>query len=212
MKGDYLIGAAARLALCVAVLALGACSPAAVPDVTYFRMPAATPLPHAATPLSTLPIEVEVFTGEGIYAEQALIYSTSPDGASLRTYHYHLWSDPPSRTLQARLTSALRESGISNLVTDRLPASDQALRIHGRIVRYERVERTEKAFEVQVALEMRVEQDSGEPLIEQTYAAQAQATDTTIAGTVRAFATAVDEVFAKFYADLAVLGKETHAG
>lgn len=186
-------------------LMLGACSPPAVPDVTYFRMPASAPLPHAAKPLSTLPIEVEVFNAEGIYAEQALIYSTSPDGGSLRAYHYHLWSDPPTRALQARLTSALRDSGISTLVTDRLPASDQALRIRGRIVRYERVERAEKAYDVQVAFEMRVEQDSGEPLIEQTYAAQATAADGTIAATVRAFAAAVDEVFGKFYAELSRL-------
>ena len=192
------------------MLLLGACSPPAVPDVTYFRMPAAAALPHADKPLSALPIEVEVFTAEGIYAEQALIYSTTPDGSSLRTYHYHLWSDPPTRSLQARLTGALRDSGISALVTDRLPASDQALRIRGRIVRYERVERAEKSYDVQVALEIRVEQDSGEPLIEQTYSADAKADDATMASTVRAFAIAVDQVFAKFYADFAHL--EGHAG
>ena len=199
------------LAAALFTLALGACSPASVPDVTYFRMPAPAPLPHAGKPLSALPIEVEIFSAEGIYAEQALIYSTSPDGGALRAYHYHLWSDPPTRALQARLTVALRESGISALVTDRLPASDQALRIRGRIVRYERVERAEKAYDVQVAFDMRVEQDSGEPLIEQTYAAQATAADASMAATVRAFAAAVDEAFGKFYAELARL-EGGHAG
>jgi uncharacterized lipoprotein YmbA len=191
-------------------LLLAACSPPAVPDVTYFRMPTPTPLPHADKPLSALPIEVEVFTGEGIYAEQALLYSASAEGGSLRTYHYHLWSEPATRHLQARLTQMLRDSGISALVTDRLPASDQALRIRGRIVRYERVERADKQYDVQVAFEMRVEQDSGEPLIEQTYSAQASASDATMAATVRAFALAVDEAFGKFYADFARL--ESHGG
>ena len=200
-------------ALCAATLLmlLGACSPPAVPDVTYFRMPPPAALPHAPKPLSALPIEVEVFSAEGIYAEQALIYSTTPDGGALRTYHYQLWSDPPTRALQARLTQALRESGISELVTDRLPASNQALRVRGRIVRYERVERAEKSFDVEVAFDMRVEQDSGEPLIEQTYAAQAHADDAGMAATVRAFATAVDEAFGKFYADLSRL-EGAHAG
>ena len=205
----YALHVLAALAL---LLPLAACSPPAVPDVTYFRLPAAAPLPHADTPLTALPIEVEVFRGEGIYAEQALIYSASPDGGSLRTYHYHLWSEPPTRGLQTRLTEALRASGISALVTDRLPASEQALRVHGRLVRYERVERGEKNFEAQVAIEFRVEQDTGEPVIEQTYGAQAAASDATIAATVRAFGAAVDEVFAKFYADLAKLGHEAHAG
>jgi len=194
------------------VASLTACSPPAVPDVTYFRLPPPAALPHAATPLTALPIEVEVFNGEGIYAEQALIYSTSPEGGSLRTYHYHLWSEPPTRGLQSRLTTELRDSGVSALVTDRLPASDQALRLHARIVRYERVERAEKSFEAQVAFDIRVEQDSGEPLIEQTYSAQATASDATIAATVRAFGSAVDEAFAKFYADLAKLGREAHPG
>jgi len=196
------LGAAALTA------ALAACSPAAVPDVTYFRLAPPAPLPHADTPLSALPVEVEVFTGEGIYAEQAILYAT--DKGSLRAYHYHLWSEPPSRGLQARLTEELRASGISSLVTDRLPAADQALRIHGRIVRYERVQRAEKSYSVDVALEMRVEQDSGEPLIEQTYSAQVDADEPSMAGTVAAFGKAVDQVFAKFYGDLARLGREAH--
>ena len=56
---------------------LVACSSPSVPDVTYFRLPQPTPLPHAAKPLSLLPIEVEVFIGGGAYADQALIYATT---------------------------------------------------------------------------------------------------------------------------------------
>lgn len=195
----------------VAIALLAACSPATVPDVTYFRLPPPTPLPHADKPLSALPIEVAVFSGDGVYAEQALIYSITPDAGALRTYHYQLWSNPPSRDLQARLTTMLRDSGITTLVTDRLPASNQALRVRGNILRYERIKR-DQGYEVAVAFEMRVEQDSGEPVIEQTYAAQAAAADATIEGSVRAFGTAVDQAFAKFYSDLAALTKDTHAG
>ena len=69
-----------------------------------FPPAAATPLPHADKPLSSLPIEVEMFSAEGVYAEQALIYTVTPDAGSLRTYHYQLWSDPPTHALQTRLT------------------------------------------------------------------------------------------------------------
>jgi uncharacterized lipoprotein YmbA len=195
----------------VAVMLLAACSPAAVPDVTYFRLPPPTPLPHADKPLSALPIEVAVFAGEGVYAEQALIYSLTPDAGALRTYHYQLWSDPPSRDLQSRLTTMLRDSGIATLVTNRLPASNQALRVRGSILRYERIKR-DQGYDAVVAFEMRVEQDSGEPIIEQTYTAQVAAADATVAGTVRAFGAAVDQAFAKFYGDLAALSKDAHAG
>jgi uncharacterized lipoprotein YmbA len=199
------------MAAMIVILVLAGCSPAAVPDITYFRMPAPTPLAHADKPLSALPIEVAVFSGEGIYAEQALIYSTTADAGALRTYHYQLWSDPPSRDLQSRLTTMLRDSGIATLVTNRLPASNQALRVRGSILRYERI-KSDQGYQVQVAFEMRVEQDSGEPIIEQTYTAQVAAADATIEGSVRAFGTAVDQAFARFYSDLAALTKDAHAG
>lgn len=193
----------------VAVL-LGACSSPSVPDVTYFRLPPPKALPHADKPLSLLPIEVEVFTGEGIYAEQAMLYATTPDASSLRAYHYQVWSEPPSQGLQGRLVEALRESGISPLVTDRLPASTPALRIHGGIARYERIKR-DTGFVVTVALAMRVDQDQGEPLLERTYRAEVPAADANMGSTVDAFGAAVDQAFAAFYADLAAL-ENGHAG
>jgi ABC-type uncharacterized transport system auxiliary subunit len=168
-------------------------------------------LPHADKPLTSLPIEVEVFRADGIYAEEALIYAADPAATSLRTYHYQLWSDPPSRGLQGRLTRLLRDSGLSILVTDTLPASTQALRIQGRIIHYERVQNA-GTYTARVGFDMRVEQDNGEPVLEQTYSADVDAADATIGATVQAFGAAVDQAFAKFYTDLAALSKETHAG
>jgi uncharacterized lipoprotein YmbA len=197
------------LAITLAVL-LTACSSPSVPDVTYFRLPPAQALPHANKPLSLLPIEVEVFIGEGIYAEQALLYATTPDASALRAYHYQVWSEPPSQALQTRLVAVLRDSGITPLVTDRLPASTPALRIRGSIVRYERVKR-DTGFVVVVVLDLRVDQDQGEPLIERTYSAEVTAADASMDATVKAFGAAVDKVFTGFYADLAAL-ESGHAG
>jgi uncharacterized lipoprotein YmbA len=199
-----------RRILLLVTVALAACSSPAVPDVTYFQLPPAKALPHADKPLTLLPIEVEGFIGEGIYADQALLYATSPDAGALRAYHYQVWSRSPSRGLQDRLVEALRASGISPLVTDRLPASTQALRVHGSIVRYERIKR-DTGFVAVVALQMRIDQDQGEPLIERTYHAEAPAVDVEMVSTVSAFGVAVDQVFAAFYADLAAL-EGGHAG
>ncbi|TLY51015.1 MAG: hypothetical protein E6K53_08655 [Gammaproteobacteria bacterium] len=195
-------GALPRAILALCILLLGACSPAPVPDVTYYRLPAAQPLTHAAKPLSSLPIEVETFRAEGLYAEQAVLYATTPDAGALRAYHYQLWSDPPSRHLQDRLTNRLRDSGISPLVSDRLPASVQALRVQGRILHYERVKSASGAVVASVAFEMRVEHSGGEPLLEQRYGAEQTAADDSMAGTVTAFGAAVDAAFAKFQGDL----------
>ena len=197
------------IAIAWSALLLSACSPPSVPDVTWYRLPPPAPLPKAPKPLSVLPIEVETFRAEGLYAEQAVLYATTADAGALRAYHYQLWSDPPSRGLQERLTNRLRDSGIAPLVSDRLPASVQALRVQGRIRRYERVNQ-EPGVTVAVAFEMRVEQDTGEPLLETTYSATQPAADTSMAATVRAFADAVDTVFAKFQSDLAALEGGAH--
>ena len=190
---------------------LCACSSPSVPDVTYFRLPPPQALPHADKPLSLLPIEVEGFTAEGIYAEQALLYATTPDASSLRAYHYQVWSESPSQGLQARLVELLRESGIAPLVTDRLPASTPALRIHGQIVRYERIKR-DSGFVASVSLRLRVDQDQGEPVLEKTYSAEKAAGDINIEASVSAFGAAIDQVFATFYADFAALESGGHAG
>lgn len=188
----------------VAALLLAACSPPTVPDVTYYHLPPATGVARLPKALSVLPIEVSTFRAEGVYAEQSVLYATTPDAGALRAFHYQLWSDPPSRGLQERLTSRLRDSGIAPLVTDRLPASVQALRVQGRIRRYERVQQDQGVI-VQVEFEMRVEQDSGEPLLEQSYNAREAASNDTMAATVQAFGSAVDTAFAKFQADLVAL-------
>jgi len=196
---------------CLCLTALAGCSPPAVPDVTYFRLPSPAPLPHAAKPLSLLPLEIDVFGAEGIYAEQALIYAVDPQGSALRTYHYQLWGDPPTHALQQRLVNMLRDAGIATLVTDRLPASTPALRVQGTIRRYERLKR-DQAYSVAVALVIRVEQGRGEPLIEQEYSGEADAADGKMESTVTAFGAALDKVFGKFYADLVALEGEAHAG
>jgi uncharacterized lipoprotein YmbA len=198
------------LAGAMLVLLLVGCSVPAIPDVTYFRLPPAAPFPHADKPLSLLPIEVNTFNAEGVYAEQALIHTVGPDSGALQTYHYQLWSDPPTHALQTRLVGALRACGVAELVTDRLPASTHALRIQGTIRRYERIA-DGTGYKVAVSLEMRVEQDEGEPLIEQEYHAEEGAVDTTLNGTVAAFSTAVDKVFVAFYHDLIALEGDAHA-
>ncbi|MEP6940234.1 MAG: ABC-type transport auxiliary lipoprotein family protein [Rudaea sp.] len=195
-----------RLPLLLAtLLPLAACSPPSVPDVTYYRLPPAAAREPAAKPISVLPIEVETFRAEGLYAEQAVLYATTPDAGALRAYHYQLWTDPPSRALQERLTIRLRESGISPLVSDHLPASVPALRVQGRILRYERVKLETGGAKASVAFEMRVEQGSGEPLLEQRYASEQAAADDSMAATVTAFAAAVDASLAKFEADFVAL-------
>ncbi len=201
----------AMLVLSVAVLGAAGCGTVPeVPEVRYYRLPPAAELPSAESEAFQQALVVEPLTADGVYNEQAILYSLKPDG-NLKPYHYQLWSDPPGRLLQRRLIAHLRNSRMAPLVTDRLPASQPSLRITGLIERFERVKISgkdaEERWQVYVALQFRIDRNDDRPLLEKHYRAEVPTQSASIQATVRAFAKAIDECFAQFRADLVALGK-----
>jgi len=192
-----------RAAILVLTLLLAACGGAPVPDQAYYKLPrndAVTAFPEA--PFDD-PILVDTFLADGLHDEQAILYATS-EGGSIKGYHYQLWNDPPVRLLQRRLIAHLRDSGItSNIVADRVPSQLTALRVSGVIDRFER-QQTDSGWIAAVRLEMRVDVGTNElPILLRSYESLQPADNDSIQATVRAFAAAVDDVFARFVADFA---------
>lgn len=187
------------LALVASVL-LAACSTPVVPDMTYYRLPEPDLADVAIQKSFAIPIDVNVFAADGLYSEQALIFTKKEDGRALQTYHYQQWVDPPARLLQRRLIGILRRAGVAPLVTDRLPASADALVITGVILRFDRV-RAETKQRADVALQLRVEH-RGDLLYEHVYRASQDAKDAELQSTVEAFGAALDAIYADFLRDL----------
>jgi cholesterol transport system auxiliary component len=156
------------------LLVLSGCESVPVPEVTWYRLPEAV-LPPAHEVRFEVPVDVAIFSADGIYADQALIYALDKDSHALRTYHYRLWSDPPARMLQRRLIRVLRQIDAAPQVSDRLPASANVLRVSGVIQRFERVEDA-GTWHVDVSLQMRVEH-AGVLLAEENYSARIPAAD-----------------------------------
>lgn len=182
-------------------LLLAACaSTPGIPDTVYHRLPA----PGATTSLVepfTRPILVEAFRADGIHIDQALVYSLEADARELRTYHYQLWAEPPSRLLQQRLINVLRTARAADIVTDRLAAHADALRVEGRIEAFERIQRG-AGWEVAVSLELRVDSGATQPLLLRHYRETRPAAGTAIADSTRAMGEALDAAFARFLTDL----------
>ena len=184
-------------------LALAACGNVpGVPDHTYFRMSKAQVLPVSETPVFNTPIVINLFAADGLYADRALVYALDPSGAELRQYHYQLWTDPPTRALQRRLLIEIRDAGIAPLVTDQLAASQAALRISGSILRFERVPAVGGGFIASVVLRLRVDRPGGTPQLDEIYHADVAAADARLGSTAVALASAVDQIFTEFHADL----------
>lgn len=194
-----------------ALVVLSGCSAPTVPDFTYYRLPRAQPLDVVSAPEFQAPIVVDVFGADGLYADQALIYAVDPGAQQLRQYHYQLWTDPPTRILQRRLISQLRDAGLAPRVTDELPASQSAIRLSGVILRFDRVPSTSGGFTAAVALKLRANAIDGSPMIDEIYHADVPANGTDVKSTVDAYGNALDTIYAQFFADLRKHGDRAHA-
>ncbi len=185
----------------VATLTVAGCSAAPVPEIRYYRMPDVAAIPARAAPVFEVPVVVDALLADGLHAQQAMLYQTTPGGA-VRTYHYQLWNDPPGRLLQRRLVRHLRAARIAPVIADRLPARIDQVRITGLVERFERV-RTDTGWAAAVRLELRADtSDSQLPAVIGNYEAVVPANGETMQATVRAFATATDEVLARFIDEL----------
>lgn len=200
----------ARATLLLAALLLAACSTPTVPDQTWYRLPPPPKVDKVATTLD-LPIAVVGFSADGIYADQALVYALDPGARQVRQYHYQLWVDPPGRMLQRRLVVRLRQAGLSDTVSDELPASTDALRIRGVILRLDRTPLTGVGAAAVVALKLRADGPDGLPLVEQIYRAEKRAADGSVGAFTEALGAGIDEVFAAFQADLEHSGMASRA-
>lgn len=199
-----------RFLLLLVALALAACNMPTVPDFTYYRLPRPQPLEAADASLRDA-IVVDAFGADGLYADQALVYALDPAAQQLRQYHYQLWTDPPTRILQRRLIVLLREAGLSREVTDELPASHAAIRVHGIILRLDRVPKGDGSWSVAVLLKLRADAPDGTPLVDEFYRDEEAVATADLNASVDAYGVVLDRLFARFYADLRKHGDTTNA-
>lgn len=187
-----------------AALGLAACASApGIPETTYFRLPPRAEIAASPAPAVEHPIVVDTFYADGLYSDQAIIYTLDPEGARLRTYHYQLWIDPPVRLLQRRLISTLRAAGVSRIATDRLPSDVETVKVEGRIARFERV-RTDAGWRVAVGFSLRadIDGDGKPPLVLKDYVLDLPVQGDTVRESVDAIGQAVDRIYAEFVGDL----------
>lgn len=184
-------------------LVLTACSTQApLPTDHYYRLPELRDIDSDQKRLDS--ISVLNFKAVGLYQERAILYTE--DQIELKQYHYHHWTDSPTRLLQERLAERLRLSGISNLVLNTFEGNS-ALIIKGQVKAFERVQ--QKGSEsVYVKLLLQVDSNTkGAPILHKEYAQTVILPSNNIANTIRAFAEAVDLIFNDFYVDLSEIIK-----
>ena len=111
-------------------------------------------------------ISVITFQAEGLYQERAILYTDNE--IELKQYHYHHWTDSPTRLLQERLAERLRLSNISKLVLNTFEGNSELI-IKGQIKAFERLQQKESES-VYVKLLLQVNSNSKHaPILHKEY-------------------------------------------
>lgn len=186
----------------VAVLMLGAlagCSAPPVPKEQYFRLIASSPAAAIARPFEGA-IEVSPFSAAGVLAERPLLF-TGNDGRKLEQRNYAYWTDAPPQMLRDQVIAYLREGGAADDVVEtelRVPAKYQ---VKGVLRRLEQKVGTAPGALIAIDLSV-IEKETDRLVLSQRYESEKSTPDETIDAAADALNSGLDEILARFLADL----------
>ena len=182
-------------------LALAACAQPPVPQDQFYRLQVGTPeVPLAGSPLKGL-LEVERFVADGLLGGRPIVFSASEQPHSLREYYYHFWVEAPTVMLRDRLVTYLRAAQAATTVVTPEMRVEPDFVLTGKIKRLERVIGAQPRAVVELDLGVR-ETASDRLLFLETYYVEVEVDADTVAAAVEAINEALNQIYARFTADL----------
>lgn len=186
--------------LALALLLGGCVGAGTVPEIRYYRLPVAHPMP-LAQPLYSEPLAVPRLRASGLYHERAMLYYQPDQPLDLRLYHYHFWADAPALLIRDHLVDYLRAKRVATTVVRDQGDGTARVELYGRLVRFER-EVSPDRIVVHVALEFTLETGKVVRLPTKRYEAEQAAADRTLHATAQAFGNALEQIYAQLIDDL----------
>lgn len=126
----------------LAALLLGACLGVGAeppPRDHYYRLLVPEPARLVETPALEGTLAVEPPAADGLLSGRSLLYVRADEPFAVNPYHYHHWSEPPSRLLQGALVDYLRGANLAQSVTTPRMRLRPDWVLSSRILRMERV-------------------------------------------------------------------------
>ena len=184
------------------LIALVACGgQSTVPEDHYYRLPSPEVASKGAA-LTDGTIFVEQFIADGIHHERALVYADAAAPSELLQYHYHFWTDSPSRLLRDHFVDYLRSANAGRMITDS-PEVPAELSIYGKIKRLDQIVNSSTA-EVVAEVEFRVQKaGSDAPVLVRQYERTVAVQDRSMEAAVGAFGSALSGIYAQLVDDIA---------
>ena len=183
-----------------AVLLLAACQQPPLPEDHFYRMTPLTPVAGANVALNGT-VEVPRFVADGLAAHRPIIFSNASGSNRLQAYHYHFWSEPPAIMLQNALSNYLRKSNIAkSVLTPELRVEPEFVAT-GKIIRFEQI--STRPAKIAVELELGVKETGGDKLVHfSRYTVETETANPTVGAAVQQISKAVNDIFARFVADI----------
>ncbi len=138
LRAAWLIGAGCVLASC------------SMPRVHYYTLE----IPHSSPAVPkgiALHLTVQRFLADHVLRDDRILYRESPNEVSF--YEYHRWAGPPAELVTNYFTHRLKDSGSFARVTSYKEGSQADFALHGRLHRFEEVDRGKEAL-ASVSLEL----------------------------------------------------------
>lgn len=183
-------------------LALTACASGPAPRDHFYRIQPGPAAPVGAPLPGTL--EVERFSSSDTLRERGIL-RTTPGSPSVTPYSYHRWVDSPTLLLQRALAGYLRDARIAEQVVTADAGADANWQVSGHVDRLDHVVGSNSSVSIKIELRAR-RTDAATLLVQERYAAEQPADDSTPEAAARAFSVAVGEIFAAFARDLHAAG------
>ncbi len=187
----------------LAVFVLGACSQPELPKDNFYRLQVSQPAGEGKA-LFSGGVEVERFVADGLTASRPIVYSDSDKPNQVRTYHYHMWTEPPVAMLRDQLVDYLRQAGIADRVVTPELRGNARYALIGKIKRLEKIvgSRPRAVLELELGL---LEDKTGKLIFLDSYRVEQTATSGSVGDAVVALNQGLSEIFARFVADLRAL-------
>ena len=183
------------------LLLMVGCGQPEVPDARFYRISVDQPIKEEEVVLLKGQLLVRQFLADGLVSERPLIYTAS--SGVLQQYHYHSWSESPTRLIQEQLVKYLRRLKLAEEVVTPEMRIDADYELIGKIKLLEHILTAEPSVSVELELGL-VNAQAGALIFLGDYTSRIRCSNNSVEAAVLAFGQAISNIFGNFAQDVQV--------
>ena len=179
---------------------MGGCAQTPAPPANFYRIyidgPQASPAAHLDGVLV-----VRRFLADGLVSERSMVYGEGAGPNPLLQYHYHSWTESPTRMLQELLVPYLRNANVATEVITPEIRFDARFELSGKIRRMEQIRGADSRVIVELEFGLS-EPRAGRLVWIESYVAEVACETDSLLSAVEAFNQAISRIYSQLVDDI----------